>query len=90
MTDRLDKTNEPDWEGVARHLLATELRERSRQLEDHTIDVAETLEEGGDITEDELEHILGVVEEYWYYVEHHLVAVSVMESLPEPWSKPWD
>ena len=90
MTDRLDKTDEPDWEGVARHLLGLELRERSRQLEEHTVDVAEQLEKGDTITEDEIEHILGVVEEYWYYVENHLVAVSATDSLPEPWSEPWD
>ena len=85
-----DDTEAPDWEGVARRLLAAELEEQVHQLEDRTKDVAEQLENGEDITVDDLESILAGVEEYWYYVDRDLLEVTDIDELPENLAVYWN
>lgn len=88
MTDNNDEPG-PDWEGVARKLLALELDEQARKLEDRTHEVTEQLRNGEEITDDELETILTGIEEFWHYIDRHLVAVADIEELPENLEAYW-
>ena len=85
-----DESEEPDWEGVARELLATELEDQARRLEDRTKDVTERLRDGENITVDDLESLNAGVEEYWHYVDRHLLAVADVDELPENLAAYWN
>lgn len=77
--------NGPDWEGVARDLLAAELTEQIHKLDDRTAAVVDQLRDGEDITDDDIERLFAGVEQFWYYVEEYLIPVSDVDELPEHW-----
>ena len=79
----------PDWEGVARELLATELEDQTRQLEETTKEITERLRNDEDITEDDLRNILAGVQQFWYYVDRDLLAVANIDELPEDLESYW-